>query len=245
MAKLSEGSVRTLENLEAWFKAPPLSPYFTIYNGTSVRDRLAVNLDIKDIDEAWSQLEGYLTPIEDGVFKIFKTHEPKNPNGMSIKYAPGSANVGTPSVSGLPNNSIMGISEYDNRIGSIIEKAVSVEKEKWEQNRKIEDLESMINAKQSIGDRVGAMIENSLPQLIDIVLPALVAKITGVTPQPGNIAGLQNNAAEPIHTDETDIINSALERIQAAGIDLVVVLPKLADMVEKNPTMIKGFLNSL
>jgi hypothetical protein len=244
MAKLSEGSVRTLEALEKWFKATSDMPYFTIYNGANVRDRLAVNNQISDSEQAWNQLEGYLSEFEDGVFTIYKTDKPGNNTGMKTKYTPGSSIV-SPSVNGMPGHAIMGISEYDDRIGSIIEKAVSREKAQWERDREIDELKAMITSKQSITDRVGTMLESSLPQLIEIVIPALVAKFTGTTPQVANITGIQKQESEEEIIPEEDLIVNALQRIEASGIDINNVLPKLADMVEKNPAMIKGFLNNL
>lgn len=240
------GTVSDINDLEFLFKNGN-RPIWTVNRGNSVNNKfneiITRNTELEDIDEAWDMLKKSLQIYKYGLFKIFATDKVGNTNGNIILYSVG---MSEQPASNMPAtiNGVGQVSQYDNSIGAIVHQEIQKEKKVWELEKEVDELKASINGKQSFTDRIGAMLENSFPQLIEIVLPAIIQKMTGVTPQPGNIAGIQQTT-EQITDDATDIINSSLQRIEAAGIDLIVILPKLADMVEKNPTMIKGFLNSL
>jgi hypothetical protein len=240
MAKQVSGSLTSLKSVKHWFMVGKM-PYWTLYKGqpqskeTNVAT-IAKNPDIEDLEESWQMLESLLEIYENGIFTILAKPKYEATAGLNkIVYS-----VGFNEDLGQNQNGINSLPiQYQNAsgIGAIIEKELEKEKHLWNLEKKIEDMESSMNVKETFGNKIMGMLESNMPLLLENVIPMLLNKFMPVA-KPGAIAGPK---LESINQNENEIIASSLERI-AVHFSLVEALPKLADFIESNPEMAKTFL---
>ncbi len=234
MAKQIAGAITNLENLKVWFMEGKF-PFWTLYRGNPVTKAtneatVARNPDIDDMEESWTMLEKLLSSFENGVFTVYAKPKYDGNLGNKTLFTTGIVLEDNPGISGV---GIKGLSPYIGSIDQILEK----EKKTWELERKVEDLETAMIGKQSIGDRIFGLLEANMEPIINNLLPMLLQKLS---PQPGTIGG---PVKQPISSSENNV-EDALARI-AVHFDLEDVLPKLATWIEKNPDMARNLLNTI
>lgn len=234
MAKQIVGAINNLENLKVWFMEGKY-PFWTLYRGNPVTKAtneatVARNTDIEDMEEAWGLLERILSSFQNGVFTVFAKPRFDGNFGNKTLFTTGIVLEDNPGIGGIGDK---GLSPYIGSIDQILEK----EKKTWELERKVEDLETAMIGKQSIGDRIFGLLEANMEPIINNLLPMLLQKLS---PQPGTIGG---PVKQSIASSDNNV-EDALARI-AVHFDLEDVLPKLATWIEKNPDMARNLLNTI
>lgn len=248
-----------IENLNAWFLSQKL-PYFTLYRGDKVSPSNTVlrNVDISDIDEAWSFLEVHLTNLSmnGGNYLLFVTDKAKHNIGLStlIELNPAYHPQQSPAIGGVPGMAPFiggqNIETYiESRISGAVEKAVLL--------RKVEDLEAALEEKES-GGFIGRIIENitgseQLAPMLDMLISRFMPQ---AAPVMAGIQGFPTAKAEesvtpdPVEPDpallEEDLrVFACIDKLSIHFEDPVSALEKITQFVEKNPTMAKQLLSTI
>lgn len=251
-------AITSLENLRQWWEVDNKSPYWTLYRGSRSSkgtDVIARNDTLDDHETSWDMLEQMISinSQEGGEFTILRTDKPKGNFGPKVvvilSHAP--AYQGAPSVSGIPGlpfvaGSPQGIQAY-------IADEVKKERHSWELEKKVEDLEAAINAKQE-----GSLFERAINKLIETdkignLLEIIIAKAMGPTgaPQMSHVAvsGMPgaSQADTPTNQFQYDTVRvaNAMERIRVYFPDIHETLEKLANYIETNPEMAKTIFNQM
>lgn len=246
-------AITSIDNLRQWWEVDTERPYWTLYRGSrnaKGADVIARNDTLDDQESSWEMLEQMISinSQEGGEFTILRTDKPKGNfgnkavvvlNQMPAYQAAGVAGLpGMPFVAGTPQ----GIQAY-------IADEVKKERQNWELEKKVEDLEAAINAKQE-----GGLLERSLNRLIEsdkigTILELVLAKFLGPVgvPQPSHVAvsGAPGAGAPAQFQYDTDRVSHALERIRAHFPDIHETLEALANYIEKNPDMARTIFNQM
>lgn len=233
-----QGGIRNIKSLEKWFRTIG-APYFTLsYAGGAANQVILRNTAVGDMDTAWEQLETQvLAQSEVGratmhLIVYNKEKGANNPDGRTnIDMSPNQAAVGVAGIGSLQTGYF-----DESKIAGMIEEAKAKEREKWEMERRIDDLEAQINApsddwteKLMAGiERIGA---TPFGQMIAMKF------LGGPLPQMpvGNVAGTPSAVDESGDTFDEDIQSTAA----ILGVDDATLARKMRQLVESNPEAAK------
>lgn len=229
------GAIRNISTLKTWFYDVG-KPFFTLsYSGTT-NHMILRNTATENMDEAWTLLERQVNAqAEYGRATmqviVYKAGNANNPDGRTnIDMAPQSQGSQVAGIGSLPSGYL-----DENKVAGMISEA----KEKWELERRLEDLEAQINNPGDWTEKLMAGIERiGATQLGQM----LAMKLMGQPIPAGMVAGPPPGTQAP--TDETDNFEEDIETTAAIlGVSDAVLASKLRRLVETNPEMAKQLLS--
>jgi hypothetical protein len=193
------GVITTLEGLEKWFRYNATSEW-QLYSGHMDRlnpGKLIVKQENEDlpIDDSWELLRDHLEiqSSQGGQFTVFQptSHNrgPKSKVTLNGHLMPGSGSFrGGSSLNGLPSLGYVTKEDMEERIRS--------EREKWELERRVDDLEEMQRSRASIGERIfeTAVEQVDLNQVASGLMGFLGALTNKMGGNPSNIGSSQPQA---------------------------------------------------
>lgn len=242
----------TLEGLKEWFflqteEGKPCG--WRLYRGSpGNKNNDGGSAHSASPEEGWEKLKTHLEyeEWEPGEYVTIRVYRNGNTNGAGsdIVYRPIPKN----SYSSRPG--IAGIGGISGDPQAYIAQQVSKEIEIYDLRRQVQDLEQALNEKSSVVDRViNTVVEhpnfdpNALINGIGSILMNLIPQRANV-----GVQGFGQPAPPPTgETNQADRIAESLERLQAhfPETPIDVLLQKLADFVDSNPTVAKNVLLNL
>lgn len=234
------GAIRNTESLKRWFYGVG-APFFTLfYSGTSTNQVIIRNTTVDEMDAAWELLEGQVKiQAEYGrallhVIVYKKAGTANNPDGRTnIDIQPFAetkqmAGIGSLSAGYLDESKVAGL--------------IAEAKEKWELERRLDDMEAQLNNPNDWTDKLISGLERiSGTQLGQI----LAVKFLGVPLPAGMVAGTPPGAQAP--PDEQGLANDSFDEdisksAEILGVDDTTLARKLRQLVEANPELAKSIL---
>ena len=234
-----QGGIRNIESLKTWFFDVG-KPFFTLsYLGGNANQVIMRNTATDNMEEAWDLLKRQvLAQSEVGratlYLFVYKNGNANNPDGRTnIDITPG----------GMQPNGVAGFGSLpvgyvdENKINGMI----SAAREKWELEKRLEDLEAQINSPNDWVDKAISGLERigetQLGQMLAMKLLGITAPpvvpgarpVNGTPEQPGESAD---------DTFEDDIEATA----NMLGCDDITLARKLRQLVQNNPEMAKQLL---
>lgn len=226
------------------------SPYWTLYSvGLGGRDTvLAFNDRLTSLDDSYTALVESIRRMNNpqgSMFRVFQTYKPRH-------------NVATQEarVQVFENNQLAQQSNQPPSIGGLVgyvEKSemhsiIAAEREKWETQQRIKDLENQI---ESPGDWTEKLI-NGIDRIGQTPIGAmLMAKLMGVNPQqfsPAPINGPQGAHTQDLEEDSDEDLEGELDALQAIananGLTLKQFLSKTASVAKAQPGAVSMLVNS-
>lgn len=234
--------ITNISTLRTWF-LDNQKPFFTLYQNGVNRAIIARNETVDDLNQAWNLLEtNVLAQAEGGTanVRVYVTEKPKHNHGLETeaRILPLVPTLGQPGISGLPQGYL-----DESKVAGLIKEA----REKWELERRIEELEM---AQEPVKDWAETMI-NGFERVAKTPLgAALVQKLLGVVPMPQPaMNGVPTPAAQSQannSTDDDEYSDSFFENIENTaallGVDEETLANKLAKLVQQNPELAKSLL---
>ncbi len=235
-------TISTYDDLRAWFygnsrKGNP-APYWTLFghpfgNKEIIITRNDVNANL---DESFEWLQNTIKRVnnpEGQRFRVLQVDQPggNNPVGQVYTqiYAQQMAGIGS-----LPG--------YGGATKQEIAEAIAAEKEKWELQRKLEDLEARINAgpDNDFWEKGMSYVERFAQTPIG---QAVISKVTGIpfSAIAGAGAGEPDNETAPGDQDN-EFYNNMATVAQTLGTNEYEVARKLKILVQQHPDMARQFI---
>lgn len=233
-----QGGIRNINSLKQWFTDVGL-PFFTLsYYGGSSNQVIMRNVAIEDMGEAWELLKRQVLAQSEGdratmqliVYKKGAANNYEAKTNIDI-FRAGAESL--PAMEGIGSLSAGYVDEA--KIAGMIAEA----REKWDMERRVEDLETQLNSPSDDWmDKGMAFIERIGATPFG---QAFAAKFLGGNLPPyipaAQVAG-HPSANEPQDTFEEDIDKTA----ELLGVDDTVLARKLRQLVETNPELAKSLL---
>jgi len=241
----------TLEGLEKWFflQAEEGKPCgWRLYRGhrtDKTHDGGSASSDTAE--QSWEKLRSHLEneEWEPGEFVTIRVYKNGNTNGAGadIIYRP------------VPKNSysrpgIAGIGGISGDPQAYIAQQVTKEIEIYDLRRQVQDLEQALQEKSSVVDRVINTVVEHPNFDPNALINGIGSILMNLMPQRANV-GVQGfgqpSAPTAGQSSQADRIAESLERIQAhfPETPIDVLLEKLADFADSNPTVAKNVLMNL
>lgn len=233
-----QGAIRNIESLQSWFEAVG-APFFTLFYTGNTSQVIIRNTTEADMEKAWEILKNQvLHQAEYGratlhVLTYKKTGSANNPDGRTnIDIAPMQSQQGAQmaGIGALPAGYVSQ-DEFSKRLKD--------ERQRWELERKLEDLEAKIDNPDGWAEKLMAGIERIGGTDLG---KAMIARFMGVpfsAMAPGapiNGTPAATNPAEDTFEEDLDII------CQILNTDDVTLARKLRQLVEQNPEMAKNLV---
>jgi len=239
-----QGAIRNIATLKKWFYANGV-PFFTLTYAGQANQIVQRNTAIEDMDDAWSLLEtNILGQAEAGranmhVIVYNKASGANNPIARTnLDIWSNQANQ-TGNVAGIGSLPVGGVGYIDeSKVNGLIAEA----KEKWELEKRLEDLEAQISNPNDWTDKLLTGLERIGATPFG---QAIAAKFLGLQmPSPGTatIAGTPNSDTDTSgDTFDEDISHTAA----LLGVDDITLAKKLRKLVQNDPELAKQALLSL
>ena len=234
---LGEGAITTFEGLEQWFKSNEDHPFWTLYHGAfkGRGDICASNRTISDMNMAFSMLVDQIK-IQSrggGIFRIFQAPKARSNQGFNTTLRISDSIQGIHGT--VSNNQGMVGFVAKNEVAEMVQK----ERETWEKEKKIEELESAVEDIQN-GSRLDRIVNRLLdsPNFEGIVVQ-LCDRFLGAG-SGAAISGFDHvNSRDSTSSDPEEQMSQALAKLQTHFPDIVEFIEGLASYVECNPEMAK------
>lgn len=229
-----QGGIRSIESLKKWFFAVN-SPFYTLSYLGQANHVILRNTAVEDMNEAWAMLETQvLAQSEYGRAQMHlitykKQGGANNPEGRTnIDMWPTGS---TSQVHGIGSIQVAGIDE------SKVQGLISAAREKWELEKRLEDLEAQI---ENPGDWTQKFIDGFERISATPIGQLLAAKLLGADFKlpAAQVAGHPDTDDEEHDTFEQDIAATA----RMLGVDDIVLARKMRELVEQNPAVAKQLL---
>jgi hypothetical protein len=237
-----QGAIRNIATLKKWFFSNGV-PFFTLTYSGQTNQVIQRNTAIEELDEAWSLLEtNVLAQAEYGratmhLIVYNKTSGPNNPTARTnIDVLPmnPTPNYGMPGIGSIPSGFV-----DESKIEGMINEA----REKWDMERRLEDLEAQIkNPNDDWTEKMMTGIERigATPFGQALIMKFFGGALPSFQPQPINGAP---GPSQPGDIEE-DSFESDIERTsELLGVDDVTLARKLRELVEANPQAAKQLLS--
>lgn len=250
-------TVTNFNDLRDWFKfgfekgvktseegRETTSPYWTLYAvGMGGADKvLAFNDRLTGMDESYKALADSIRIMNNpagSMFRVFQTYRPRanNPT-QEVRVQIFENNTVTanpqPGIGSLP----VGYVEE-----SKIQSLMAAEREKWELNKRLEDLEAQLAAPKDWSDSFISGLERiGQTQMGALILPMLAAKIMGVQiPElPKSVNGTQTTDSEagPDEEDLEQELDELEQMAKANGMTLKDFLAKTVNLAKAQPGVV-------
>ena len=236
-----------MEDLEKWFKANAYPQFILAYaNGKGENQILKNEGDgaISDIEEAWEMLRDMIeAQVRSGrailEVKVFPKGGKYHPLRTQIDMSAGGNPYLPASVAGIGNLPNVGISEAK------LAEALAVEREKWEMERRIEDLEARINAPSNWMERALQIIGENPPlaTMVQTVISGVmkmpgVASVMNGTPAAATGTQAPADDEEMENTDPNVVFSTNIyQAAQTLGVSPEIMAVKLNRLVQQNPEL--------
>lgn len=251
---MNRTAITSMEGLRNWWDLDPEAPYFTIYRGRSSKATEIIhrNATVTDHDQAWEMLEQIIDTNSGhgGEFTVLRNDKPTTGYGKKVVIIMDSPHR-LPAVAGMPAPAVPGmpyVGATPEAIQGYIAEQIQKERQSWELEKKVADLEAAIQA----GNQ-GSFIERTFDRItqhekFDSILDVLLVRLLNPkgAPQPTHVAvsGVPQDHGDGFMYD-TQRIHAALERIRAHFPDIHATLDRLAEFCDRNPEMAKNLLNQI
>lgn len=240
--------ITNIQSLRSWF-LDQKRPYWSLNNNGVGRGLIARNESIEDVDTAWTLLEtNVLAQAEGGIanVKIFVTDKPKHNHGMEtearILPAYSLQTAGQPGIGNLPANYM-----DESKIQGMIADA----KEKWELERRIDEMEAALSAPSGWVDKLMEGVERigstPLGQMLAARLmgvpPTAMANVAAAPGVPFTGAAAPSTEGDDDGEEYGEKFYDDMEATAATlGVTPELLAEKLAALVTSNPDLAKSFL---
>ena len=232
-----QGAIRNIATLKKWFLSNGV-PFFTLSYAGQANQIIQRNTAIEELDQAWELLEtNVLGQAEYGRATMSLIVYNK---GSGANNPIGRTNIDILPINQQNGNQVAGIGQlpagYMDK--SEVQKLIDDAKEKWELEKRLEDLEIQISNPADVTEKWIQGIERiGASPLGQVIMMKLLG---GPLPtiQPAPINGAPAPADEGGDTFEDDIEATA----QILGVDDTVLARQLRRLVESNPEMAKQIL---
>lgn len=233
-----QGGIRSIESLEKWFRAVG-KPCFTLSYLGQANQVIARNTTVEDMGEAWEMLRMHvLAQAEYGraqMHVIVYANDkggPNNPSGrtnidlLSQHHPAHFAGIaGMPTGNAVPEDKIAGI--------------LAEAREKWEMEKRLDDLEAQLNAPpDDLFEKTATLIERIGTTPIGSIL---LAKLMGGAPvlPPAPITGTPKADNDPSPDDAEDFDDNIDRTAQILGVSDAKLAATLRRFAETNPEVAK------
>lgn len=235
-----QGAIRNIDSLEKWFKTVN-SPFFTLTYAGQNSQVILRNVTVPDVNEAWDMLkQQVLNQAEYGratlhVITYKKEGQANNPDART--------NIDILPVQ-PPNGQMAGIGALPGMYGTTdIEKIIAQHREKWELEKRLDDLEQQLKNPDDWTEKVISGIEriSGTPfgqAMISRMLGGSVLPMGGPAPINGTPQTANEGADNPADTFDDDLEATC----EILNVDDTTLLRKLRALVENNPETAKAFL---
>ena len=237
---ITKASLQNIEAVENWFLQAK-KPFWSVYTGFSkdAKDLAMKNSTIKEVEDSWNLLQEIISnkTAGGGRLTIYITEVANSSHGYTeyLEIAANNAAISGPS-SNIGNQffGIGGIQEY---IDSKIALA--------DKDRQIADLQAAVEEKNE-GTGINKILNKVLEEApVGELIMALCAKFLGTPAMTPPINGpriTDDMEQEELSQEDQLRLHNAILRISVVFPNIADAMESLADFVEKNPEMAKGFL---
>lgn len=231
-----QGGITNIQALKTWFYTTG-KPFFTLryYKPGAAGEVVARNKNEDDLTKAWELLEANVlgqAANTRALLQVFVYDQGKENNYTAltnVDMQPGGVQTAVAGIGSLPGM-------YGHH-GSF-EAALKAEREKWEMEKRIDDLEAALEAPKDWGEQITGIFERISTTPVGNVL---IARIMGVPMTPQAAAPIAGPVGDAEDTFEEDL-NVTTE---ALGVSDTELMAKLRRLVEAQPDMAKQILNSI
>lgn len=240
-----QGAITTLEGLRDWFYTLQ-TPFWTLryYKPGGTGERIALNDSESNLDGSWSMLSRCVADqsrnsraqMQVLVYEAGKANNYKAMTNLELNGS-GAALAAVAGIGTLPQPSK---ADIDSRIAG----AVEAERERWELQARIAQLEEE-RERPDPADKIISVVERLANTPVGT---ALIARIMGVPLQPvavSNVAGTPKGHNDSDSEEEDTFAEDIDATAEILGVSDVELAAKLRKLVETNPAMAKNLLNSV
>lgn len=240
--------ITNIASLRTWFLEGSKSlerPFFVLNQNGAGKTMIARNDTITDLDQAWALLEtNILAQAEGGVanVRVFITDKPKHNYGLETEarimplYA--AQTSVQPGIGALPPGYV-----EESKIKGILD----AEREKWDLERRLDDLEAQLAAPKNWTESLMEGIERIGATPLGQVI---IAKLVGVTPTAqmaaSPINGTPSTSGASKLDNEEDYDDNFYQNIEDTaailGVDEKTLASKIATLVKQNPEFAKTLI---